>query len=216
MRGVGHRTVFSRVPQREVEEVDDADPDAAGEAGVLPCGGVGERDLVADNRSGADGLCGRQPIDSHRSPHVAGPSVEGQRVDGAGRHPRLHQLAFDGATDSAAQTVDISFDGQIVGREHLDRDQRVAATLGVVAEHPIDVGAKPWVDSGCLGRSARLSRHSVNRAGAHKHSDQQHRTHGWSFHRRLIFACLVVADLVAGRISAAVERRSTSAHRPER
>ena len=147
MGGVGGRSVFGSVPGVEIEEVDDADADVAGDADVVPGGGIDQRCFLPDHRAEAT-LDRWDPVDPNGQLHEVDGWIARQCVDSAGRYQRLHRVALDSAGDRAAHSIDHPLhDGRVVGQD-LDRDQRVALPLGVVGEQSIHVMSKLGVGVG--------------------------------------------------------------------
>ena len=81
VRRIGQRSVLGRVPHAEVEEVDDADVDAARDAGLVPRAGVGQLHLVADDRPGTERLMMRHAVDRSRTLHVLDSTFGRQLLD---------------------------------------------------------------------------------------------------------------------------------------
>ena len=103
---------------------------------------VGQLYLVADECAGPDSLLAREAIDPKGVLHVAHGSDGGQLVDGTGRHEGLHELTFHRTGHGAGEVVDGSLDGDVVGGEHFDRDERVAPACEPTGQRTIDFDTK--------------------------------------------------------------------------
>ena len=130
--------MFVDVPEAEIEEVDDADLHVALDVGVVPCGSVGESNLVADRGTEAGGFGRWQAIDAQRSLHVAGSAARRQSIDCIGGHERRYELTLDRTGDRATELVDRLLDRLIVGGENLDRDEWIVYAVDMVGEGTLE------------------------------------------------------------------------------
>ena len=180
VRGVGDRAVLGRVPDCEVEEVDDADSGVAGDAGLLPQVCIGELHLVGDRRRcRPPSTRGRRLIRSGSCTYCTARRY-GELVDRAGRHEGLHEVSVDRTGHGAAEIVDRPARPRRLSVVRTSTETSGSRRPG----HPpgkraIDFGAKLGISTRTTApqrrlRGSRMSRTNGNRPNPH--NDRNHQT----------------------------------------